>query len=182
LHDARVAIAVGHEDVALGVPADVGRTIEALARDACADDRRCGCLLTAASACTRTTFAPSSGPARARRAGRRSRWFVIADVDRFRLAADRHQDAAVGIELHDDVRGLVDHPDVVLGIDAYDVREHEAVDADADLADVRALVIELEQTRAVMREDPRSAERGGRRPGARVYEDVSLRVGGDARD
>jgi len=108
-------------------------------------------------------------------------WLEVADVDRLRLAADRHQDAAVLVELHDQVGGLVNHPDVVLRVDTDDVREHEAVDADPDLADEGALVVELEQARAAVREDARPAERGGRRPRARVDEDVALRVGGDAR-
>ena len=67
-----------------------------------------------------------------------------------------------GIELDDHVRSLVDDPDVVLRIDAHRVRELEAVVALADLADVVAVLIELEQARV---------------GAARVDKDVSLGVG-----
>ena len=56
-------------------------------------------------------------------------------VERLRLAPDRHDDAAVGIELDDHVRAFVHHPDVVLAIDAYRVGEDEPVALLADLAD-----------------------------------------------
>ncbi len=98
----------------------------------------------------------AAGRARGRRGQR---------VRRFRPPAQRHHHAAFGVELDDHVRAFVHGPDVVLRIDAHRVREHEAVQALADFADEGALLIEFEQARPLA---------------ARVDEDVSLGVGGDA--
>ena len=76
--------------------------------------------------------------------------------------AEHHHDPSGGIELDDHVRSLVDDPDVVLRIDAHAVRELEAVAPFADLADVAAVLIELEQARV---------------GAARVDEDMPLGVG-----
>ena len=68
-------------------------------------------------------------------------------------------------ELHDDVRALVDGPDVVVLVDAHRVRERHAVAAAAELLDEGAGLIELEQARLAA---------------ARVDEHVPLRIGGHA--
>src|SRR5258706_12771095 len=73
LHDARVAVAVGDEDVALCVPADVGRAVEALARDARADHWRRRRLLTAASAARACRTGGRAAPFTGWRATRSSR-------------------------------------------------------------------------------------------------------------
>ena len=132
LHDARVAVAVGHEDVARCVPPDVGRPAEHV---------------------------------RFRRRRRRA-WSRCDDAfDGFRPPAEHHHHAPFGVELDDHVRPLVDGPDVVVRVDADGVRELEAVQALADLANERAVLIELEQSRVAA---------------ARVDEHVPLRVGRDA--
>ena len=120
----------------------------------------------------RALQAPAASRAAARRAG--------AHGDRFRLAAHHQLNAAVGIELDHLRRSAIDDPDVVLRIDAHRLRVVEAVDADADLADELAGLIELEQPRAGLVEGARRADRRVRRAGARVDEDVPLRVGRDA--
>jgi hypothetical protein len=51
------------------------------------------------------------------------------------------------IELYDDVRALVHAPDVVVLVDADDVREVEAVEVLANFAQELAALIELEQLR-----------------------------------
>ena len=130
LHDARVDVAVGDEDVALRVPGHVGRPAEQV-------------LL---------------------RRRRRQR-AVEGALDRLGPPAEHHHDAALGVELDDHVRPLVHDPDVVVLVDADRVRELEAVEALADLADEVAVLVELEQARVAA---------------ARVDEDVALRIGGDA--
>ena len=76
--------------------------------------------------------------------------------DRLGTAAQHHHDPSFGVELDDHVRPLVDHPDVVVLVDAHLVRELEAVDALAPLLDEGAVRVELEETRVV-------APRGRRR-------------------
>ena len=80
-------------------------------------------------------------------ARRRRQRAVERARDRLRPSAEHHHDASLGVELDDHVRPLVDDPDVVLRVDAHGVRELEAVQALADLADVGAVLIELEQPR-----------------------------------
>ena len=80
------------------------------------------------------------------------------------LAKD-HQELAVGAELLNDVRALVDGPDVVVLVDAHRVREGEAVTSGAEFLDERASLVELEE--------PRLAA-------PHVHEHVPLRIGGDA--
>ena len=105
-----------------------------------------------------------------------------ADVDRFRLAAEHERHAPFGVELHDLVGALVDRPDVVLRIDAQPDRGVEAVDVLSELAHELAGRVELEQPRAVAIERPVVAERRVRMAGARVDEDLSLRIRSDAAD
>src|SRR6185437_15518525 len=64
-----------------------------------------------------------------------------------RLAPDRHDHATFGVELDHHIRAFVDAPDVVVLIDADDVRKDEAVEILADLANELPLGIELEQLR-----------------------------------
>ena len=68
-------------------------------------------------------------------------------VGRFLLAAEHHDDAALGIELDHHVRALVDDPDVVLLVDAHGVGERPGVQVLADLADELACRVELQQLR-----------------------------------
>ena len=56
-----------------------------------------------------------------------------------------------GTELHDHVRAFVGRPDVVVAVDAHGVREREAVQVLADLADERSVGSELEQLRRRLR-------------------------------
>src|SRR5205814_6697867 len=120
--DARVAAAVGDEDIALRVPGDVGRTVEDVLLRA-----RSGSTPSAASA-----FAASARSARARRI-----------LDRFRLAPEEKRDAALRIEFHDHGRRLIDDPEVVLGIDANLRGKQKPVDALTDFAREFPVAIEL---------------------------------------
>ena len=160
LGDPRVAVAVGHVDVAGRVPRDVGRPLEALAfgARARAEDRRWRRRWrrarrlprrAAAGGAVCTTGTPvGSGVERQRR-----------HAHRFRLAAENHLHAPVRIELDHLRRHLIDDPDVVLRIDAHLLRLQQAVRALADLADELAGPIELEQPRAAVRHGARGAER-----------------------
>ena len=85
--------------------------------------------------------------------------------DRLRPAAEHHHHAPGGVELDDHVRPLIDHPDVVLSIDADLVGELDPVETDAPLFDEVAVRIELEE--------PRIAA-------AVIHKDVPFRVGRDA--
>ena len=96
---------------------------------------------------------------------------------RLGLAAEDHLDPPVRVELDHLRRHLIDHPDVVLRIDADLLRLQEAVDALADLTDELAGAIELEQPRAAVRDVARAGGRDHGRAGPRVDEDVALRVG-----
>ena len=102
--------------------------------------------------------------------------------DRFRLAAEHERDAALGVELHHLVGAGVDGPDVVLRIDAQTDRGVEAVDVLPELAHELAGLVELEQPRAAAIERAVVAERRVRMAGARVDEDLALRIGADAGD
>src|SRR5262249_12687293 len=126
LGDARVAgarrRAVGDVDVAVLVPRDACGAHEAVARNA--RSRRPG--RTASAAATAGWRLSSSRRAAARRFGGRSAAALPrgpaasrrrTDRDRFRLAAQHQQNAAVLIELDHVARSLIDHPDVVLRID-----------------------------------------------------------------
>ena len=118
LHDARVVVAVGDEDVAGEIPRDVGRPIER------------------APPGTRRAATSAAG----RRSGRRF-------FHRLGASPEHHEHFARGIELHDHVRAFVGRPDVAVLVDANRVREREAVEILADLAKERAVGPELEQLR-----------------------------------
>ncbi len=96
---------------------------------------------------------------------------------RFRLAAENHLHAPVGIELDHLRRRLIDDPDVVLRIDAHLLRLQQTVGALADLPDELAGLVELQQPGSAVRHRARGAERDRRIAGARVEEDVALRIG-----
>ena len=136
-----------------GVPRDVGRAIEIVALHA----------LTRHSAAAAPASAASAGGGHG--------------IDRLRLAAQHLQETAGGIELDDRVRPAIHRPDVVLRVHPHRLREQESVDSGADFADVFAGGIELEQTRAAVREEARPAH-GAVFSGARVDEDVALGIGG----
>src|SRR5436190_342510 len=78
---------------------------------------------------------------------RRWSWKFNGPGDSVRPVAKHHDHVAGGIELHDHVGALVDHPDVVLGIGVNRMRKFEAVDALSPLLDVVALLVEFEQPR-----------------------------------
>src|SRR5579862_8093222 len=79
--------------------------------------------------------------------------------------AEHHHHAPLRIELDDQVGPFVDDPDVVLGIDAHRVRELKAVKPLAYLAQVFAVLVELEKAGV---------------GAARVDKDVPLGIGGYA--
>ena len=78
---------------------------------------------------------------------RRRSWKFNGPGDRIRSVAKHHDDVAGGIELHDHVGALVDHPDVVLGIGVNRMRKFKPVAALSPLLDVVALLVEFEQAR-----------------------------------
>ena len=118
LRHARVVVAVGHEDVALRIPGDVGRPIEH------ARPRR-------RRAFEMVAFLDEA----------------LEPVERLVLAAERHRHAAVGTVLDDHVRAFVDHPDVVFLVDADGVREAGGVVVRSPLLDELQARIELEEHR-----------------------------------
>src|SRR4030095_372612 len=98
LRDPRVAVAIGHVDVALRVPRNVGRPVEVVTGDtgSLGWRRTCRGRTGCASAATATTAIFTAATACAAR-----------HVDRLRLPAHRHHDAAFGIELDHHVRALL---------------------------------------------------------------------------
>ena len=60
------------------------------------------------------------------------------------LPAEEHGHAPVGIPLDDHVAHLVHGPDVVLGIDPYDVSKHKAVQTLPDEAEEVPVLVEFE--------------------------------------
>ena len=68
-------------------------------------------------------------------------------VGGFLLAAEHHGHAARWIELDDHVRAFVDHPDIVVLVDAHRMRERPGIKILADLTDELAVGSELEQLR-----------------------------------
>ena len=86
------------------------------------------------------------------------------------------------VELDDLAGRLVDRPDVVLRIDPQTDRRVEAVDVLPQLALELAVPVELQQARAAARERAVVAERRVRMAGARVDEDLALRILPDAAD
>src|SRR3954468_5638746 len=126
--DARIALAVGDENIALGVPSDIGRTVEYVLRPPGA-----GC-----AGCPAAPF-PTAGRSRTR-----------GNVDRLGLSAEQHCQTPLRVELHDHVAHLIDDPDIVLRVDAHLIGEHEAVSVLADLTDEAAVAVELIELRAAM--------------------------------
>jgi hypothetical protein len=74
-------------------------------------------------------------------------------------SAQHHLHSAVRIELDDLRRHLIDHPDVVLRIDADLLRLKESIKALAKLARELAAAIELEQPSAAVGDSSRSTNR-----------------------
>src|SRR3954463_6900510 len=169
LGDARVAAAVGDEDVALRVPGDVGRAIEEVLRRTRARSAAAASagLTPAPAAASFSSAAALTAAAGARSAG------TAGILNRLRFASEQEHDAALRIELNHHRRVLVDDPEVVLRIDADLRGEEESVDALADLAREFSGAIELEQPRAAVHERTRRRDRHRRGAGARVGEDVA---------
>src|SRR5262249_56714604 len=126
---------------------------------------------------TRASCGASTSTTAATSTLRRSR----RDALRLRFASQQERDVPVRIKLHDHARHLIDHPDVVLRIDAQLLRFLERIGILADFADIFPGLIELEEPGAAMSERARRTQRNGRMPGSRVNEDVAFRVGRDAR-
>ena len=165
------ATSVGRLKLEPGMPDPGGRLAAATAAAAAA---------AGAAAAPRRRRAP--GAPRVHPAAPRRRRLRRPHGDRFRLSAEHERDAPLGIELHDLVGRRVDRPDVVLRIDAQADRRVEAVDVLPELAHELAVRIELEQPRSAARERAVVAERRVGMAGARVDEDLSLRIRADAAD
>ena len=88
----------------------------------------------------------------------------------------------VGSEFDDLARALVDDPDVVPRVDTHAVRDEKSIDALADLLEVVAARIELEEARSAVGEQARVSEAYGRIAGSRVDEDLPSGVGRYASD
>ena len=112
---ARVAIAVADEDVVARIPRHVGGTAEVAV-----DMRR-------------------------RRSATRQRLEVIGLVGSFLAASQVQRHVAGWIELRHGLRALVDDPEVVVPVEPNTVAVAEAVNVLADLTDVFAGCVELEQ-------------------------------------
>ena len=165
------------------IPRHVGRTAEASIPACLIRPRLAVAVRRRPARCRRAgTRAPAAAAPRHLPAGAGRAGGGRPHADRFRLAPEHQRDAALGVELHDLVGALVDRPDVVLRIDAQAERGVEAVDVLAPLAHELAAGVELEQARAVAVERAVVAERGVGMPGARVDEDLALRIGADAAD
>lgn len=80
-----------------------------------------------------------------------------------------HENAPVGIHLHDDVRDIVGRPDVVFGIDAQTVRIGK--DAVSQRTDVAAVAVEFHQHMLAAVEDEDMAFGIERDTGARAEVD-----------
>ena len=132
LGDARVAAAVGDEDVALRVPGHVGRTVEEVLRRSGAGGR----AAVAAAAVTAAARPPARGG------------FCIASA--LRPSSNATRPCGSNFITMPDISST--DPDVVLRIDAHLRGEQKPVDALADLARELARAIELEQPRAAVRE------------------------------
>jgi hypothetical protein len=97
-------------------------------------------------------------------------------TDRFVPAAQNQLDLVIRPELHDFIGAVVDEPDVVLSIDPDRVRPGLRVQALSNLFEERTVWIELEEPRHARLEDRGAIVRAG----ARIDEDVLLRIQGDA--
>jgi hypothetical protein len=79
------------------------------------------------------------------------------------------------------VRADIDRPHSVLCIDAQAVGDVESVDVLTELAHVLPVAVELKELRTTVEERSGIPKRGDGVTGARVDEDLSLRVRPDAR-
>src|SRR5262245_33109000 len=163
-HAVVVAEAVGDVDVAGGIPRAIGPTAEHVLLPACS--RRTSAATATAPFWVAATTAARAG--RAARAGTTSLRSAAAGataagccrrcraahrhVFGFGLAAEQHHEASLGIEFHDGVRHLVNHPDVVLRIDLDLLGEQHGVGSLTNLADVLAGLVESEHPRPAVRE------------------------------
>ena len=124
LRHPRVAVAVGNENVARGIPGHVGRPVEVVARHTGSRGRA------ATPPSTSASFTPAAAAPGARRDSRADR------VHRLRLAAQRERDPRPPcVEFQDHVGAAIHHPDVVPAVHLHGLREQESVHALADLAD-----------------------------------------------
>src|SRR5580700_5262165 len=96
---------IGYEDISGGVPSHVRRAGEIVPWETSA-------------------ASPSLGVRRAHRI-----------VDRLRFSAHGHHDAAFWIKFYDHIRTFIDHPDVVLRVDAHGVRLDKSIKSLPDFAD-----------------------------------------------
>ena len=103
----------------------------------------------------------------------------IADV--LRLPPQKQLNLSGRIKFDHHARHLVDRPDVVLRIDAHLLGHEKAVQVLADLANIFAAFVELEQPCAAVRKWARGPVGHRRMPGAGEHEDVAPGVGRDPR-
>jgi hypothetical protein len=97
-----------------------------------------------------------------------------AFVRGFLLAPEHYVDPALGVELDHHVRALVGDPDIVLGVHLHRVRERPGVEVVAELPQIGAVGVELEDLRR-----RRAVGRAGR-AASMQHEDVALRIERDA--
>ena len=201
LHDPLVPVSVGYKDIARGIPGHICLAVKGGERSGCESAGtalRAGCWsgscargTCGCAACT-CTWGRCRGhfrmgqPHDQSAAAHASRGLVFGHRTRnlsegLGLPAEGHQHFAFGTELDNHVRAFVHHPDIVLRIDADGVREGLGIGARRELAHEVAVLIELVQARRrAAPELARSANGIGQQATARVYEDVSLGIGGHA--
>src|SRR4029077_3992055 len=92
------------------------------------------------------------------------------DGNSFSFSPQQHGDAALRIELHDHVGHLIHNPEVVVRINTDLGGKHEGVGVLANLADELTVPVELEQSRATVREGARGTDGDGGMAGPRVDE------------
>ena len=92
----------------------------------------------------------------------------------FLFAPEHHVDPAFRGELDHHIRALVGDPDIVLGVDLHRVRERPGIEVMADLPQIIAVGVKLEQLRR-----RRGVSRAGR-IASMQHEDVALRIDRDA--
>ena len=133
-------VAVRHVDIAGAVPGHIRRAVEGVTVEASA-----GIAATAAAATSTATSPFGSGaPSRdVRHAGRHACARTNADVLPF--PAEHQLKAPVRIEFDDGIRAGVDHPDVVLRIDAHLLREVDRIHTLSDFLHELAALIELKE-------------------------------------
>src|SRR2546430_2478633 len=104
LRDAGGAIAVGNEHISAGIPRNIRRPVEVVARNA----RAWRSTATSASAFPTSSLSSAAGWRR--------------NNQRFGFPAQPHEYTSIGIELDHHVRSLIDDPNVVLPVDADTMR------------------------------------------------------------